>query len=167
MQRSTLRIPSRRLTVLALAALLLGGLFVAGAAQAQDISIGTYDPQQVATAAGVQQMMMERMSGLQQRAQAAQQSGDQAAMQQIQQEAQQIQQEVFETFSTDVESVLPGVADETGVSVIATEVGFTAEGVTTVDVTEQVVAALQAMKGGATESSDDAASDGGESGGGE
>lgn len=162
MQLSTLRSPSRRLTVLALAALLVGGLFVAGAAQAQDITVGTYDPEQVAMAAGVQQMMMERMSGLQQRAQTAQQTGDQAAMQQIQQEAQQIQQEIFETFSSDVESVLPGVADETGVSVIATEVGFTAEGVTTQDVTEQVVAAIQAKKGGG-----EAAGSEGNDGGGE
>lgn len=107
-----------------------------------EIVVGTYDPQQVAQAVGLQQQMMQDMQGLQSRMQAAQQEGDQAAMQQIQAEAQQIQQEAADRFLADVEAVMAQVAEGSGATIIATEVSYTAPGVATKDVTQEVIEAL-------------------------
>lgn len=110
--------------------------------QSAEIVVGTYDPQQVAQAVGLQQQMMQEMQGLQARAQAAQQSGDQQAIQEIQAEAQQIQQDAADRFLADVEAVMAEVAQEAGASIIATEVTYTSPGVATKDVTQDVIAAL-------------------------
>lgn len=127
---------------------LAAGAFVAGSdllAQSEpsaEIVVGTYQPEQVAQAVGLQQKMMQDMQGLQARMQQAQQAGDQAAMQQIQAEAQQIQQNAADEFLADVEGVMAQVAEETGATIIATDVTYTAAGVATKDVTEDVIAAL-------------------------
>lgn len=129
---------------------LAAGPFLSGTAlHAQEdegagIVVGTYDPQQVAQAVGLQQQMMQDMQGLQSRMQQAQQEGDQAAMQQIQAEAQQIQQDAADRFLADVEAVMADVAQEAGATVIATEVSYTAPGVATQDVTQEVIEALGA-----------------------
>lgn len=128
--------------------LLAAGAFLAGSdlhAQGDEgaqVVVGTYNPQQVAQAMGLQQQMMQEMQALQQRAQEAQQSGDQQAMQEIQAEAQQIQQETADRFMADVEGVMAQVAESTGASIIATEVTYTGPGVTTQDVTQAVIEAL-------------------------
>lgn len=108
-----------------------------------EVLVGTYEPQQVAQAAGLQEQVMQQMSGLQQRAQEAQQAGDEAAMQQIQAEAQQIQQEAADRFIADLEAVMPQVAAATGATIIATDVTYAAPGVVTEDVTQAVVEAMQ------------------------
>lgn len=111
-------------------------------AESAEVVVGTYQVQQVAQAVGLQQKMMQQMQGLQQRMETAQQAGDQAAMQQIQTEAQQIQQDVAAEFQTDVEAVMPQIAEETGATIIATDVTYTAPGVSTEDVTQAVIAAI-------------------------
>lgn len=129
---------------------LVAGLLVTGSGlQAQDdaasaVAVGTYDPQQVAQASGFEQKMMQEMQGLQERAQTAQQEGDQATLQQVQQEAQQIQQDATSRLIADIEAVMPQVAASEGVQVIATEVTYTAEGVSTTDVTQSVIDAMGA-----------------------
>lgn len=134
-------------TVAVVALVLAGGASVAGfdlSAQGEPdgLVVGTYDPQAVAQAAGLQQRMMEDMQGLQQRMQQAQQEGDQQAMQEIQAEAQQIQEDAANKFLEDVEGVMSQVAEATGAVVIATDVSYTADGVTTQDVTQDVMDAL-------------------------
>lgn len=136
------------LTVAALA-LALAAVLLAPAADvsAQDdggIVVGTYQAQQVAQAVGFQQQIMQQMQGLQQRAQEAQQSGDQQAMQQIQMEAQQIQQDATAELLADIEAVLPQVAEETGATIIATDVTWSADSVTTEDVTQAIIDAMGA-----------------------
>lgn len=128
--------------------LLAAGAFLAGPdLHAQDdegagVVVGTYNPQEVAQAVGLQQQMMQEMQALQQRAQEAQQSGDQQAIQEIQAEAQQIQQETADQFMADLEGVMAQVAEENGTAIIATDVTYTAPGVTTKDLTQEVIAAL-------------------------
>lgn len=134
-------------TVAIVAVVVAAGASVAGfdlSAQGEsaELVVGTYDPQAVAQAAGLQQQMMQDMQGLQQRMQQAQQEGDQQAMQEIQAEAQQIQQDAADQFLADVEGVMSQVAEETGAVVIATDVTYTADGVSTQDVTQDVIAAL-------------------------
>lgn len=144
-------------TTAVVALVVAAGASVAGfdlsAQEEGQIAIGTYQPQAVAQAVGLQQQIMQDMEGLQQRMQQAQQEGDQQAMQEIQAEAQQIQQDAADDFLADIEAVMAQVAEETGVSVIATDVTYTAPGVTTQDVTEDVIAALgvepPAAEGGA------------------
>lgn len=109
-----------------------------------EILVGTYQPQAVAQAVGLQQQIMQDMQGLEQRMQQAQQDGDQQAMQQIQTEAQQIQQDAAAQFLEDVDAVVPEIAEKTGVMVIATDVAYTAPGVSTQDLTQDVIDALGA-----------------------
>lgn len=130
--------------VLATGAFLAGSALLAQTGEAAEIVVGTYQPQEVAQAVGLQQQMMQDMQGLQQRMQTAQEAGDQAAMQQIQAEAQQIQENAADEFLADVEGVMAQVAEETGATIIATDVTYTAPGVATKDVTGDVIAALGA-----------------------
>lgn len=138
----------RTLTVAAVALVAFAGAFLmdsdlhAQGEEGSGLVVGTYQPQQIAQATNLQQKMMQEMQGLQQRAQQAQQSGDQAEMQKIQQEAQQIQQDAADQFRTDLEGVMPQVAEQTGVQVIATEVTYTADGVTTKDITQAIIDAM-------------------------
>lgn len=104
--------------------------------------VGTYDPQAVAMQSGLQQKMQAEMGGLQQRMQTAQQEGDQAAMQEIQSEAGQIQERIVGEFESDLDGVMPGVAEEVGVKIIAVEVSYTADEVETKDVTDALIAEL-------------------------
>lgn len=133
-------------TVAVVALVVAAGSSVTGfdlsAQSGAEIVVGTYDPQAVAQAVGLQQQMMQDMQGLQQRMQQAQQEGDQQAMQEIQAEAQQIQQDAADQFLADVEGVMEEVAQQAGAVIIATDVTYTAEGVSTEDVTQDVIAAL-------------------------
>lgn len=119
-------------------------------AQEEDagIVVGTYEPQQIAQQTGLQQKIQGEMQGLQQRMQSAQQQGDRQAMQQIQQEAQQIQQRMITEFEDDMDAAMPDVAKETGADIIAAQVSYTADGIETKDVTNEIVAKM----GGSAES---------------
>lgn len=145
---------SRRLTALTAAVLTLAlGIFaLQPGVQAQEagdgLVVGTYQPNEIAQAVGFQQKMMQKMEGLQARMQQAQQEGDQEAMQQIQTEAQQAQQEATDELLADIEAVMPRVAEQTGVRIVAVDVAYTAEDVTTKDITQDIV---NAMSGAATE----------------
>jgi len=137
-------------------AMVLGGVAIAAmlgvlAAQpmvkAQDdgaasIVAGSYNPQSIAQQIGLEQQLMAEMGGLQQRMMEAQQNGDQDAMQQIQIEAQQIQEDIVGKFETDMEAAMPEVAAEAGVQMIAIEISWTAPGVETKDITQDIVDAL-------------------------
>lgn len=120
--------------------------------EASGIIVGTYEPQRVAEQYGINEKLMEGMTGLQQRMQAAQQTGDQQEMQQIQAEAQQVQNDVIGEFEKEVEAVLPSVAEETGADIIAVQVAYVAEGIETKDVTNEVIAE---MNGGAAQEADE------------
>lgn len=112
------------------------------AAQAQeqtDIVVGTYEPQQVAERYGINQKLMEGLTGLQERMQTAQQQGDQQAMQEIQAEAQQVQEDVVSEFEKEVEDAMAAVAEETGADIIAVQVAYLAEGIETKDVTNELI----------------------------
>jgi hypothetical protein len=150
---------------------LAGGFLLQTDAQAQgeegaEIIVGTYQPQQVAQAIDFQQNLMQQMQGLQQRAQKAQQEQDQAALQQLQQEAQKIQQDAAQQFLADVEAVMPQVAETTGADIIATEVTYTADGITTEDVTQAIIDALADKAGSGDAMSEGAMEEGAMSEGG-
>lgn len=134
--------------VIALSVLALATAALPAGLQAQEeaagLVIGTYQPSQVAQSVGFQQRMMQKMQGLQARMQQAQEEGDQEAMQQIQSEAQQAQQDATNELLADIEAVMPQVAGETGVQVVAVNVTYTADGVTTKDITQDIVNAMSA-----------------------
>lgn len=150
---------STPLAAVLLVAALLSSFVLPGAAAAQEAEsgdtsmvVGTYAPDQVAQAAGIQAKLMEAMSGLQSRMETAQQEGDQEAMAQIRSEAQQIQQQITQDFIAGVDAVMVDVAESTGVAVIAVDVAYTGPGVTTKDVTDAVVEAMTAGTAEGTES---------------
>lgn len=111
-----------------------------------EIVVGTYQPQQAAEQAGLNEQLVQAMSGLQERMVAAQQQGDQQAMQQIQAEARQVQQGIVQEFQTKIEQAMPAVAETAGVDIIAVQIAYTADGIATKDVTQNVVAELNGGK---------------------
>lgn len=128
-------------------AALLGGLLTQNAIQAQEeeesgVVVGTYEPQQVADQSGLNEKLMQDMSGLQERMLTAQQEGNQQEMQQVQAEAQQIQQAAVADFEAQVEAALPKVAEDTGSDIIAVQVAYVAEGIETKDVTNEIIAEI-------------------------
>jgi len=138
------------LTAIALA--LVAGLLTFGTSacaqgDSQDdagVIVGTYQPQQIAQATNFQQKLLQKMQGLQQRMQKAQQDGDQAAMQQIQGEARQMQQNATQQLLDDIKAVAPQVAETTGATIIATDVTYSSDEVTTKDVTQAIIDAMGA-----------------------
>ncbi len=111
--------------------------------QAQGITrVGTFDIEQVFQTYPGREDMMEAQQEAQPQMAEAQQEGDHQKMQEIQQQLQQKQQEVIDTFHDDVEAELPDIADDANVQVIAVEVEWTADGIDTTDVTDDVVEAL-------------------------
>lgn len=131
------------------AAAIAAALLAQTAIQAQEstptdtsIVVGTYELQDVAEQYGINQKLMEGMSGLQERMMAAQQQGDQEEMQRIQAEAQQIQDDVVTTFEDEIEAAMPNVAEQTGADIIAVEVGYIGEDIETKDVTQELIAEM-------------------------
>ncbi len=104
--------------------------------------VGTYNIEQVFQTYPGRQELMEAFQEAQPQMAEAQQEGDHQKMQQIQEQLQQKQQEVIDKFHDDVEEQLPGIAGEANVQVVALEIAWAAEGIDTVDLTEQVVEAL-------------------------
>ena len=139
-------------TQISMRAIVFGGVAIAAgigvlaaqplvSAQAEEdggVVVGTYSPDLLTREAGLEERMNAEMSPLQERMMQAQQQGDQQAMQQIQAEAQRIQEDIIGEFERQVDSVLPEVADDTGVQLIAAEVAWTAPEVQTTDVTHDI-----------------------------
>lgn len=97
------------------------------------VKVGTYDQQ----SAFMQYPGREKLVEAYQEAQ-KENGQDQATQQRL----QKIQQEVIEDFRSDVSEVVPDVAEEAGVQVIATGVKYTADDISTRDVTPEIVEAI-------------------------
>jgi len=125
---------------------LLGVALTQGATRAEvdapSLTLGTYDPGQVAQQTGMQQKLEAQFQGLQQRMMEAQQEGDQEAMQRIQGEAQTIQQGVIAEFEASVDAALPTVAEGAGIQVVAVEIAYAAPGIETKDITNDLISEM-------------------------
>jgi hypothetical protein len=126
------------------AAALVAFVAVHGGVSAQEadgsgISVGTYNPQQIAQQSGIQQKMMQGMQGLQQRAQQAQQTGNQQEMQQIQMEAQKIQQQIIGEFQTGMNNAIATVAEKEGLDLVVIQVAYAAPGIQSRDITQAIL----------------------------
>ncbi|MGC9455400.1 MAG: hypothetical protein ACP5HU_11130 [Phycisphaerae bacterium] len=109
---------------------------------ADKLVVGTYDPAQAFQASPGQKELEEKARDAQAEANQAQQEGDQQKLTQISQQFRMDQQRIIQQFQSDVEEVMPDVAESEGVKVVAVEVTYTAEDVETRDVTEALVEAL-------------------------
>lgn len=139
------RMTGGALAAVAIAALGLSVATTQGWAQDEaeaEISVGTYDPEQVFNAYPDRQEMMDQITELQGQMQQAQQQQDQERMMQLQQQAQQYQTEAIEKFQGDVEAALPGVAEAHGLDLVAIEVSWSRDGVGTEDVTTELIEEL-------------------------
>lgn len=103
------------------------------------VRAGTYESQQVFTSSKFGEKLTKDFEGLQRDMQAAQQEGDQQKMAQVQMRAQQMQQRVVATFQQNVKKVMPDVAKEAKVQIIAPEIVYAADDVETQDLTRAVV----------------------------
>lgn len=119
-----------------------------GDAQAQEaaVRVGTYDLQEVFQTLDLGRELEDRMASLQLEAQAAQQEGNQQRLQEIQREAQQAQQEVIEGFRSTLERLTPQIAEEQAVQVVAGDILYTSPGSEVVDLTDDVIRAMQAER---------------------
>lgn len=107
-------------------------------------SIGTYQPQAAFEAYPPREEMLKNMQQIQVQMQEAQQAQDAERTAALQQQAQQMQNATINRFYKDVERVLPDIAEESNLEVIALQVVYRDPGVAVQDVTAEVAEALQA-----------------------
>lgn len=127
------------LIVAALTALLL---LVSPQLRAEDLQVGTYKPQTVFEQSPGRAQLMQAVQSAQKAMQEIQKSGNRQKAQKVQQDFQKKQQQIIQQFEKTVKEALPGVAEETGVQIIAARVEYVAEGITTTDLTPEIVKAI-------------------------
>lgn len=106
--------------------------------------VGVYHPQQVFTSSKLGERMQRDFEEIHRELQSAQQEGDQQRMEQLQMRAQQAQQQLIASFEQNIERIIPRVAREEEVQLVAMEILYAAEEVETRDLTEAVVKHLDA-----------------------
>ncbi len=106
------------------------------------LQVGTYDPDVAFRRHPVQQTLQMALRTAQSEMARAQQAGDQMLMQQVQQQYERTANMAIQEFQQDVTRVLPEVAAEAGVKVIATDVVYSADDVHISDITPQVIDAM-------------------------
>ncbi len=140
------------MTYRSILAAIAGVGLIAGATHAQDfqvpeapaapgensVRIGTFNAQAVYAQYPGQQAAQQELEALQAQLQEAAQAQDHQRAQEIQQQAQQVQDNTVQEFFQTVRTVLPDVAAEAGVQVVAQQIEFTASGVEEVDLTRAV-----------------------------
>jgi Skp family chaperone for outer membrane proteins len=135
---------SRGMTAMAAFGLALA--VFAGSAQAQNdqgqLTVGTFEPQQVFQSFEGRQQMMQEMQRAQKKAQEAAQGGDQQAAMQARQQMQQKQQELMEDFRSRMEKAAADVAEEENVDLVAPEVTYAASEVEQRDLTKAITSKL-------------------------
>lgn len=139
-------------------ALFAGGFSQAAATQDDHdtMRLGTYEPQRAFQQYHGMQDFNQQMQRLQQQAQEAQQQGDQQRMMQIQQEMQQLQNQVVEQFHSDVENVIPKVAENAGVQLVAIDIVYAADDLGEPhDLTDQLIQQVNEEAGVETEQEPD------------
>jgi TolA-binding protein len=107
-----------------------------------ELRVGTLEPGMAFQHWAGRDEAIAQMQQIQTQAQAAQQAGDEMQVMQLQNQMQQKQQELLTNFERDLREVLPEVAREAGVKVIAVNIAYTADDVETQDLTAEVVEAL-------------------------
>lgn len=116
------------------------------------VKIGTYNPQEAFNQYEGMQEFQRRSQELQQQMQEAQQQGDQQRMFEIQNQLQMQQEQVIEEFFEAVEKVVPEVADENGVQIVAVDIVYSAPDIgEPEDLTQKIISEVNAQAGGAQE----------------
>jgi len=136
----------------ALATVVLGGWVVRSSHAQMDqadaaMAVGVYQPQAVFNEHPVREEMIGELERVQLQMQQAQQAGDTQRIMELQSQMEQKQQEVVERFQQDLNRVMPRVAEEAGVKVVAVQVAYVADDVQTKDVTQQVIASVREAAG--------------------
>ncbi|MFW6170019.1 MAG: hypothetical protein ACODAD_05975, partial [Planctomycetota bacterium] len=106
------------------------------------LQVGTYEAEAAFQAHPAQKGMQTALQQAQTQMQQAQQQGNQEMMQQIQQQFEQAREQAIQQFEQDVSRVLPNVAEDAGVQVVAVEVAYADDDVKTVDITRGLTEAL-------------------------
>jgi hypothetical protein len=109
---------------------------------AEGLQVGTYQPQKVFEQSPGRAKLMQAVQSAQKSMQEIQKSGDRQKAQKVQQDFQKKQQQIIQKFEKTVQKALPDVAEETGVQIIAARVEYVAEGITTTDLTPEIVKAI-------------------------
>lgn len=107
-----------------------------------DIRVGVYDPQAVFNQTPLQEELLRTRDQISGQMQQAQQQGDQESMQQLQAEFQAEQSRIVGAFEQELERVLPGLAEERDITVVAVDVVYTADRVAVDDLTGDLATAL-------------------------
>lgn len=132
----------------ALAALFSLALLFAPAAAAQDAPrLGVYDTQRVLQAFGPYAEYQQKVRDLQARARQQGQGLDQETLMKMRQQMNAARNELLQEYQRAVNDALPGVARQNDLQVVAVEVAYTSDNVETVDVTGDLVEALNGAAG--------------------
>lgn len=105
------------------------------------ITVGTYDQEAVFQQHPANEELQAFYQEVQQQMQQAGQENPQQ-MQQIRQQVETKRQEAIQDFQTSVSEALPKVADEAGVQIVALQVMYSADGIQTADLTEELTEAV-------------------------
>ncbi len=111
------------------------------------MAVGVYQPQAVFNEHPVREEMIGELERVQLQMQQAQQAGDTQRIMELQSEMEQKQQRVIERFQQDMDQVMPRVAEQAGVKVVAVQIAYVADDVQTKDVTRQVIASVREQAG--------------------
>lgn len=96
------------------------------ATTANQIRVGTYDPETVFEQSPALGEIMALRDRLMAEAQRAQAEGDQARLMQLQQEMQEGQMRIITQFQADIEQAVPEIAREKGLKIVAVDITYIA-----------------------------------------
>lgn len=108
------------------------------------LAVGTYQQEAAFQNYHRTQELMAYAQELEAEAMEAQQTGDHQKLMELQTQMQQRQNETIESFFNDIERILPDLAREQNVQVVAVEIQYIAPNIESKDITELLVRQLNA-----------------------
>jgi hypothetical protein len=132
--------------------LVMAGIGVYGmwnAVHAQDtpdltIRVATYEPQTVFSQSHLQNELLQSSQRISAAMEQAQQQGDQDAMQQLQLQFRSEQERIVGEFEDGLKEIMPAIAREEGLQLVAVDVIYQQDNVQTRDITQDVVQKMNA-----------------------
>lgn len=113
----------------------------------QGMVVGTYEPRRVFNAYHLRDAFIDKVRKLQGEMRKAQQANDRNKMLAIQKQVQDAQSRLIKQFTADLDRVMPTVAKQANVTLVAVDVAYKAPNIRTKDVTGLVI---QQVNQGAT-----------------
>jgi len=116
--------------------------------QPHQMTVGTYQPQNVFRAYSGRAQMMKSLQGLEKQVRAAQKSGNRKQAMKAQKQLQQRQQQMIQTFKTKMNQAIRKVAKKQHLDLVVGHIAFKRDAIQKRDVTKHVIAQMNQGAGG-------------------